>query len=140
MGCQCLVCQLEPVLHALQTRRKESLPGSHLVRQHRPRLGGHLSCTYPPTIHIFLLPLCFMCPLQRSLQGCRDGRDRVSFPGYTIARGMIIKHKRDVFPCLSIFSLSLSLYLGAINRRMTRPPFVPVRLPCAADRKRKKER
>jgi hypothetical protein len=38
--------QLEPVLHRLQAGRGQPVQRSHLLRQHRPRLGRYFSCKF----------------------------------------------------------------------------------------------
>jgi len=43
---QRVVRQLEPLLHGVQVPGRKSFPGHHIVRQHRPCLGGHIRCTY----------------------------------------------------------------------------------------------
>lgn len=40
---QRLVHQLESILHGLPAGRAQPVPGRHLVRQHRPRVGRHIS-------------------------------------------------------------------------------------------------
>lgn len=41
-----VVCQLESILHELYAARRQPLPGHDIVRQHRPGVGGNISCNY----------------------------------------------------------------------------------------------
>jgi len=53
--CQRVVCQLELLLHRVQVAGREPVPGHHIVRQHRPGLGGHIRCEYDILLLLLLL-------------------------------------------------------------------------------------
>lgn len=54
---QRVVRQLESLLHGVQVAGREPVPGHHIVRQHRPGVGGHIRCEFFVFIFISIMRL-----------------------------------------------------------------------------------